>query len=231
MRASKDVQGALADKEFFKLQFSAGDMLRLRFNMKHCSMETLKRLRLALLRVKAGSVKVCLNTDMYKYRDQLFKECGVAITAVVPEAPEANGQGRIVDITALLAGIYVNPELKSSFTFDVCDAGVGGAAPPVRAYYVVVDFDGALMTSLNGMVLGFMRTLNQRGLIDDPYMQQLVMVMQGSESRGLLKLPVRAVLAQLNALEKTGIPVDGERWQVRWSTCNDEKMHTPVPCS
>jgi hypothetical protein len=86
------------------------------------------------------------------------------------------------------------------------------------------------MTELQGMVLGFMRTLNQWKLIDDPYMQQLVVAMQGTESRGALKVPVRRVVEALQALEVSGIIVDGVRRELRWSSCNDEKMHCLLLC-
>jgi hypothetical protein len=65
------------------------------------------------------------------------------------------------------------------------------------------------MTQLQGMVLGFMRTLNQGDLIDDPYMQQLVMAMQGTESRKSLKGPIRNIVDALVKLEATGIMVHG----------------------
>jgi len=206
LRGSEAVQSALRDPSSLKLHFSADDMLALRFDLKHCSMEGVKRLRRALVRVKLGQVTVAQIKHIYNRRDELFLECGVAVTALDPGDVSGNGQCRVADVGAFLRKMFEHPKLKKTFTREIFDYSTGTAVP---VYFVLVDFDGANMTQLQGMVLGFMRTLNQGDLIDDPYMQQLVMAMQGTESRKSLKGPIRNIVDALVKLEATGIMVHG----------------------
>jgi hypothetical protein len=142
--------------------------------------------------------------------------------AIDEEDPSAYGQCRVATLEPLLQGIYEHPEFKATFTLKFFDKSTSELA----LYFIFVDFDGALMTSMEGMILAFMRTLNQGGLIDDPYMQQLVMAMQGTESRGSVMVPARRIFEQLADLAANGIVVHGERRAVRWATVNDEKMIT-----
>ncbi|KAJ1446692.1 hypothetical protein M885DRAFT_577237 [Pelagophyceae sp. CCMP2097] len=217
LRDAEEIQKALRDPPSLKLHFPVDDMLALRFDSKHCSMECVKRLRLALVGVNVGQVTVAQIRHIYNRRDELFKECGVAVTALDPDGASGNGQCRVADVGALLRKIFEHPKLKKTFARVIFDHSTGTA---VKVYFVLAsvlaDFDGANMTALEGLVLGLMRTLNRGELIDDPYMQQLG--------------PIRNIVDALALLEATGIVVDSVRYEVRWASCNDEKMICLLLC-
>ena len=92
----------------------------------------------------------------------------------------------------------------------------------------MVDLDGAQMTSTMCMVLCFARCVDQAEYLDSPYMQSLLMAMEGSEDRATLRQPVRAILGPLFQLQKTGIVRDGVQRPFSFLLCNDEKMSSLI---
>jgi hypothetical protein len=136
LRGEEEVQRALRDPTALKLFFSADDMLALRFHLKHCSMEGVKRLRQALMGVKVGQVKVEQIKHIYKRRDVLFEQCGVAITALDPADVSGNGQCRVADVGAFLRKIFEHPTLKKTFTREIVDHST---VPPVPVMFVLAS--------------------------------------------------------------------------------------------